>query len=246
MTEISSLITLGVIIGVAILALKTGLGCGFANLGRREIVYVALIYFITSIALGYLVGVIPLNVTQNILAMGVTMHLIIATGLVYFGIKTKKEWLSRGNDLSRRTFLWLSVPCPVCLTATFLACLMLSRLTRISNLRIGFLVGVIFFIGVCLSSFATSSIASVFKIKNPSTLGTVMLFFGLFYFLSPLIIPAYIQAKSIPSPEFPVDYHKIVLSFSVMTLFIVLGFLVDKYKRMKSEKGDKRWTQLQE
>jgi len=30
-----------------------------------------------------------------ILAMGVTMHLIIATGLVYFGIKTKKEWLSR-------------------------------------------------------------------------------------------------------------------------------------------------------
>ena len=65
-------------------------------MGRREIVYVALIYFITSIALGYLVGVIPLNVTQNILAMGVTM---------------------RGNDLSRRTFLWLSVPCPVCLTA---------------------------------------------------------------------------------------------------------------------------------
>ena len=66
MTEISNLITLGVIIGVAILALKTGLGCGFANLGRREIVYVALIYFITSIALGYLVGVIPLNVTQNV------------------------------------------------------------------------------------------------------------------------------------------------------------------------------------
>ncbi|PXF53567.1 MAG: hypothetical protein C4B56_01455 [Candidatus Methanophagaceae archaeon] len=54
----SNLITLGVITGVAILALKTGLGCGFANLGRREIVYVALIYFITSIVLGYLVGVI--------------------------------------------------------------------------------------------------------------------------------------------------------------------------------------------
>jgi len=54
------------IIGVAILALKTGLGCGFANLRKREIAYVALIYFITSIALGYLVGVIPLNVTQNV------------------------------------------------------------------------------------------------------------------------------------------------------------------------------------
>jgi predicted transporter len=246
MTEISNIITVGVFIGVVILALKTGLGCGFANLKRREIVYMAFIYFSASIALSYLVGVIALEITQNILATGVTMHLIIATGLVYFGIKTKREWLSRGNDFSRKTFLWLSIPCPVCLTATFLACLILSQLTDIGNLWIGIMVGVIFFIGVCFFSFAVSSIASVFKIKNPSTLGTVMLLFGLFYLLSPLIIPAYIQAKSIPIPEFSVDYHKLFFSFSMMTLLIVLGFLVDKYKRMKKEKGGKKWTQLQE
>ncbi len=245
-TEINNIITAGVLIGVVILALKTGLGCGFANLKRREIVYMAFIYFSASITLSYLVGVIALEVTQNILATGVTMHLIIAIGLVYFGIKTKREWLSRGNDFSRKTFLWLSFPCPVCLTATFLACLVLSQLTDISNLWIGIIVGVIFFIGVCFFSFAVSSLASVFKVKNPSTLGTVMLFFGLFYLLSPLIIPAYIQAKSIPIPEFSVDYHKIFLSFSMMTLLIVLGFLVDKYKRMRKEKGGKKWTQLQE
>ncbi|RJS84906.1 transporter, partial [Methanophagales archaeon] len=188
MAEISNLITVGVLAGVAILALKTGLGCGFASLKRREIVYTAFIYFSASIVLSYLVGFIALDVTQNILATGVTMHLIIATGLIYFGIKTKREWLSYGNDLSRKTFLWLSVPCPVCLTATFLACLMLSQLTKISNLRIGILVGVIFFIGVCFFSFTVSSVACVFKIKTPSTLGTVMLLFGLFYLLSPLII----------------------------------------------------------
>ncbi len=246
MTEISSIITLGVLVGVVILALKTGLGCGFANLRRREIVYVAFIYFSASIVLSYLVGVIALDVTQNILATGVTMHLIIATGLVYFGIKTKREWLSHGNDLSRKTFLWLSIPCPVCLTATFLACLILSQLTDISNLWIGTIVGMIFFIGVCFFSFTVSSIGSIFKIKNPSTLGTVMLLFGLFYLLSPLIIPAYIQAKSIPTPEFPVDYHKILLSFLMMTLLIGIGFLMDRHKRLKKKKGGEKWTHLQE
>ena len=246
MAEISNLVTVGVLIGVAILALKTGLGCGFASLKRREIVYIAFIYFSASIVLSYLVGVIALDVTQNILATGVIMHLIIATGLMYFGIKTKREWLSYGNDLSRKTFLLLSVPCPVCLTATFLACLMLSQLTDISNLWIGTLVGVIFFIGVCFFSFAVSSIAMVFKIKNPSTLGTVMLLFGLFYLLSPLIIPAYIQAQSIPIPKFSVDYHKIFISFLVMTFLIGLGFLMDKHKRLKKKKGGETWMHLQE
>ena len=246
MAEISNLVTVGVLIGVAILALKTGLGCGFASLKRREIVYIAFIYFSASIVLSYLVGVIALDVTQNILATGVIMHLIIATGLMYFGIKTKREWLSYGNDLSRKTFLLLSVPCPVCLTATFLACLMLSQLTDISNLWIGTLVGVIFFIGVCFFSFAVSSIARVFKIKNPSTLGTVMLLFGLFYLLSPLIIPAYIQAQSIPIPKFSVDYHKIFISFLVMTFLIGLGFLMDKHKRLRKKKGGEKWMHLQE
>jgi predicted transporter len=246
MAEISNLVTVGVLIGVAILALKTGLGCGFASLKRREIIYIAFIYFSASIILSYLVGVLALDITQNILATGVTMHLIIATGLVYFGIKTKKEWLSRGNDLSRRTFLWLSIPCPVCLTATFLACLMLSQLTNISNLWIGILVGVIFFIGVCFFSFAVSSIAGIFKIKTPSTLGTVMLLFGLFYLLSPLIIPAYLQAQSIPVPEFSVDYRKLFISFLMMTFLIGVGVLMDKHKRLKKKKGGEKWMHLQE
>jgi len=108
MTDTTSLIASGVLIGIAVLALKTGLGCGFASLSRREVVYLATVYLVVSIIMGYLVGIIPLDLTQNILAMGVTMHLIIAVGLIYFGIHTKRQWLSRGRDLSRKTFLWFS------------------------------------------------------------------------------------------------------------------------------------------
>jgi predicted transporter len=245
-TEPNIIMALGVLIGVAILALKTGLGCGFANLKRREVVYIASIYFCASLVLSYLVGIIAPDITQNILATGVTMHLIIAIGLVYFGIKTKREWLSCGKDISRRAFLWLSIPCPVCLTATFLACLLLSELSTISHLGIGVIVGMIFFIGICFFSFSVSSIASVFKIKNPSALGTVMLFFGLFYLLSPLIIPAYIQAQNIPVPEFSIDYRKVFLSFLMMCFFIGVGFLIDKHKRLKKNKGGRKWMHLQE
>ncbi len=70
-----------------------------------------------------------------------------------------------------------------------------------------------------------------------------MILFGLFYLLSPLIIPAYIQAKSIPYPEFTIDYPMLFLSFILMASLIGIGFLIDRHKRVK-RKGGKKWTHL--
>ncbi len=245
MPDLTNLIALGILIGIAVLALKTAIGCGFANLRRREIIYIAAVYFILSIVMGYLVGVIPVDVTQNILASGLAVHLIIAIGLIYFGVHTKKEWLSDGCDLSRKSFLWLSFPCPVCLTATFLACMTLSNITGVSNFIIGLMVGTIFFVGICVDSFAISSIARRFNLKNPSALGTAMILFGLFYLLSPLIIPAYLQAQALPNPDLSINLGETALSFSLMSLLITLGFVRDRYARSESKyKGgkEKKWT----
>ncbi len=74
-----------------------------------------------------------------------------------------------------------------------------------------------------------------------------MLFFGLFYLLSPLMIPAYIQAQNTPVLEYSVGYNNLFLSVLTMTFFIVLGILLDKHKRARSKKkGGKKWTHIQD
>ena len=234
MTDTTSLIAFSVLIGIAVLALKTGLGCGFASLRRREVVYLATVYLMVSIVMGYLVGIIPLDLTQNILAMGVTMHLIIAAGLIYFGIHTKRQWLSQRRDLSRKTFLWLSIPCPVCLTATFLACTVLAGAIDRSNIMIGAIVGLVFFAGIIIASFSVAFLARRFDSKDPSALGTTMILFGLFYLLSPLVIPAYMQAQTVQTPGIQVDPGEIALSFALMAVLAALGFARDRYKRSNS------------
>jgi len=233
MTDTTSLIAFSVLIGIAVLALKTGLGCGFASLTRKEVVYLATVYLAVSAIMGYLVGIIPLDLTQNILAMGVTMHLIIAAGLIYFGIRTKREWLSQRRDLSRKTFLWLSIPCPVCLTATFLACTVLAGAIDRSNIVIGLIVGVVFFTGIIIASFSVAFVARRFDSKDPSALGTMMILFGLFYLLSPLIIPAYMQAQTVQSPNVPMDMGETILSFSLMAALATIGVVRDKYRKSK-------------
>ncbi len=234
MTDTTSLIASSVLIGIAVLALKTGLGCGFASLSRREVTYLATVYLVVSVIMGYLVGIIPLDLTQNILAMGVTMHLIIAAGLIYFGIHTKRQWLSQRRDLSRKTFLWLSIPCPVCLTATFLACTVLAGAIDRSNIVIGAIVGLVFFAGIIIASFSVAFLAERFDSKDPSALGTTMILFGLFYLLSPLVIPAYMQAQTVQTPGIQVDPGEIALSFALMAVLAALGFARDRYKRSNS------------
>ena len=235
--EISALIALGVLIGIALFSLKSGMGCGFASLNRREIFYVASAYFILSIIMGYLIGVIPAELTSNILATGLTMHIVIALGLLYFGIETKKSWISKRRDISRKSFLWLSVPCPVCLTATFLACMTLSSLLDLGNVTIGLIVGTIFFAGISITSLSIASFAQRLHLKGPSSLGTVMILFGLFYLLSPIIIPAYIQAQSFPSFEVPVNLKESFLSFLLITLLVASGFFSDRMNLFPARRG---------
>lgn len=233
MAEMTNLVAFGVLMSIGILALKTGLGCGFASLRQREVISFASLYLIASIAMGYLIGIIPLDLTQNVLATGVTMHVIIAIGLIYFGVRTKKEWQSCGCDLSRKTFLWLSLPCPACLTALFLACTVLAAAIDYSNIVVGAMVGGIFFTGICLSAFSISFVANIRGCKDPSALGTAMILFGLLYLLSPLIIPAYMQAQTVSIPSSTVDLDEVILSFSLMTGLGTIGFMKDRYCRLK-------------
>jgi predicted transporter len=221
MTDTTSLIAFGVLIGVAVLALKTGLGCGFASLRWKEVAYLATIYLVVSIVMGYLVGVIPLDLTQNILA----------AGLLYFGVHTKRKWISCGCDISRKTFLWLSLPCPVCMVALFLACTVLAGAIDKSNIVIGAIVGVVFFAGICLSAFSIAFLARRFGCRDPSALGTAMILFGLFYLLSPLIIPAYMQAQTVPMPGIRMDVGETLLSFALMAALGIIGFAGYRYRR---------------
>ena len=231
MEDTTNLIAFGVLIGIAVLALKTGLGCGFASLKGMEVLYLATVYLVLSIIMGVLVGIIPLDLTQNILAAGVTMHLIIAAGLLYFGIRTKRQWLSCGCDLSRKTFLWLSLPCPVCMVALFLACTVLAGAIDRSNIVIGLIVGSVFFVGISLSAFSVKFLAKRFGCRNPSALGTAMILFGLFYLLSPIVIPAYIQAQTAPIPHIPIDMGETLLSVALMAVLGIIGFAGHRYKR---------------
>lgn len=207
----------GILIGISIFGLKTGVGCGFSNLEKKKVLFLAGSYFLLSVILGSLVGFVDQSYLESIANLGMTLHVFIAVILIAAGIYTQRKW-NCGRDVSKKTFLVISVPCPVCLTALFVSCMILASSLEISGWKVGIIVGIVFFLSVVSSTF-------IFRKMNrsPEDLGTVMMFLGIFYMLGAMLVPAYIKAKqmnisAIESTNFE------ILPLIVFSIFILGGF----------------------
>ena len=237
MSGIVNFLTAGIFGGTILLALKSGVGCGLSGLRIREMLCFASVYALAALIIGAIVGSVPLAMTEQIIGLGLVMHLIIGLALVYFGIKTKKRWLSDRKDISRRTFLLMSLPCPACLAATFLACLFFTETTGMSGIVAGAVTGGVFFAGSAGGGAGTNWIATKTGTKNPSTLGNIMLFLGLFYLLCLLIVPAYLQAQDAPAFSTATDPAGMLLALTLMVALILLGALIDRVRRTPHHGG---------
>ena len=225
---------IAVFLSIFVLAVKAGIGCGLASLKKKEIVYMGGIYLLLSLAVNQLLESVPLSVKQLILNRDVTtvyviLFTLLSIAMLAAGIHTVKEWNSKRRDISRHSFLLLSIPCPICLTAIFISCTTLAAYTDLKNLAIGTSVGFVFFITL----ITTSLLSRKFK-KSPVNLGNVMIFIGSFYLLSVLLMPAYIQASDmqIPSLSISIYLDKLVLFVLIAIFFFFFGFLRHRIKEV--------------
>lgn len=214
---------LGILIGILIFGLKTGVGCGFANIKWKEVLILATVYLFISIIMGSLIEMVDQSYLDGIASLGMTLHVFIAIILIAAGIYTLKE-CSCDHDVSKKTFLAISIPCPVCLTALFMSCMILASSLETSGLKVGLLVGVVFFISVISFTFVFKKMK-----RPPEDLGTTMMFLGIFYLLGAMIVPAYIKAKKLDMPAIGGGEFEI-LPLLVFSLFIVGGFVLDNMR----------------
>ncbi|NPE29903.1 DUF2162 domain-containing protein [Methanococcoides sp. SA1] len=217
------LTVVGILMAILLFGVKTGIGCGFSNRSLKSILLLATSYLILSIVLGSLIGYVDQSNLDVIASMGMSLHVLVALLLIGAGIYTQKQW-NCGCDVSHRTFLVISLPCPVCLTALFISCMLLASYIDRSGTLIGLLVGVVFFISVVSTSLLCKKLG-----KTTETLGNIMMILGIYYLMGAIIVPAYIKTKQMNIPQYtapPMD----ILPFVVFAVFIAGGFVLNKIR----------------
>jgi len=190
------LTVVGILMAILLFGVKTGIGCGFSNRSLKSILLLASSYLVLSIVLGSLIGYVDQSNLDVIASMGMSLHVLVALLLIGAGIYTQKQW-NCGCDVSHRTFLVISLPCPVCLTALFISCMLLASYIDMSGTLIGLLVGIVFFISVVSTSLLCKKLG-----KTPETLGNIMMILGIYYLMGAIIVPAYIKTKQMNIPQY--------------------------------------------
>ncbi|WP_440952701.1 DUF2162 domain-containing protein [Methanococcoides sp. FTZ1] len=217
------LTVVGILIAILLFGIKTGIGCGFSNRSTKQILALAGSYFILSVIIGSLIEYVDQSNLDLIASMGMSLHVLVALLLIGAGIYTQKQW-NCGCDVSHRTFLVISLPCPVCLTALFISCMLLATSLEMGGLLIGFFVGIVFFVSVVATSFLCKKLN-----KTPETLGNIMMILGIYYLMGAILVPTYIKTKQMNIPPYhapPVE----ILPFVVFAIFIAGGFVLEKIR----------------
>jgi predicted transporter len=210
----------GVLIGILIFALKVSMGCGLASLSSREMLSIATGYMMISLFMGVAIELLPESMLSTALNAGMAIHFMVALLLIALGVMTAKKWNHHHHDISRKTFWVLSMPCPACLAASFISCSFLAGLMDVDPWKTGALVGVLFFFSIAAFSTALGRMKT-----SPSSLGNAMIFLGLFYILSILLIPAYLDSQKISFLAVGTPLGEIVPSYLLIMSLMAMGFL---------------------
>ncbi|MDI9617310.1 MAG: DUF2162 domain-containing protein [Methanothrix sp.] len=217
-------IALGVLVGLLIFALKASMGCGLAHLSLREITLVASGYLLVATGMGLVIDRLSIDLIAGMIRAGVAMHAILALCLIALGMLTIREWRCSSKDISRKTFLALSIPCPACMAATFLSISVLADHLEISPARIGAAVGIMLFITISFVSMLLKRIRG-----GPGIIGNVMMLLGGFYLISIMLLPSYIQMQSVilrcAAPEV---HSELIAAYLILTMLISLGYVIRK------------------
>lgn len=224
----TSLTVISILIGILIFGIKTGLGCGFSNITTREILLIGGSYFLLALLFGNAANQISMDSFEKLSLIGMRIHVLVAVLLIVTGIYTQKKW-NAGKDVSRHTFLAISMPCPVCLGALGVSCMLLSGSLNLSGIKIGLLVGSAFFISVVGFSLLFRA-AKTCMGKTPETMGSAMMLIGIYYLLGALLIPAYIQTKKMNLISTG-GGESGVLSLMGFGVIVLAGFFLERLRR---------------
>jgi len=227
---LSAMLIVGILMAVVKFSAKTAFGCAFATLRNREIIAVASVYFAVPFAMSMLIGVLGgayefVNILIGSWIILGVMHLLIALFMLVLGLYTIKKWVRSKKDITRKTFMLMAIPCPVCGATMFIACSLLI-IMGLGSLEVGMLVGGVFFVSIMGMTFGIRKLKERKSLNlNPSSLGGVMMFFGLLYFLSLLLIPAYLPVRDMELNIAGIPAKDVIHGLLFMVIMIAIGFL---------------------
>lgn len=180
---------LGVLSAVLVFGVKIGLAMGFAGLSKKTAALITIGYgggilLLSKLAEGYTDVLYKVIYDYNF-----AIFLVMAVVIAYAGFHTIKEWKRNKKNHAKASCMAMIAPCPCCFGAVIAAIILVSPVIGASSFVIGKYAALFLAITIGIFYLASGAIVRISKKPYPVLLGNFMLFVGLYFLASAIVIP---------------------------------------------------------
>ena len=169
------------------------------------------------------------QMTEIINSYNSIIYLIMAIIMIFSGIYTIKEWKKHENNTMRTTRMILVAPCP-CYFGSILASIIMAAPTiGLGAFSLSQYVAIAMVLVILLGYFASNLIVKFLKKPYPIVIGNFMLFLGIYFLLSSILIPNIIQAfnQSMRFMTIP-SLTSLALTFLLAIGIAIMGIMISR------------------
>lgn len=195
---------MGILSAALVFGVKIGLASGFAGLSKKAAAAIAAGYGVSILLLSNLVSGYTDLIYKIMYDYNFVIFLIMAVVIMYAGFHTIRDWKIHRKNHAKASCMAMIVPCP-CFGAVIVAIILASPFIGVSSMVIGQYTAVFLAVTIAIFYLASGAIVRIVKKPYPVLLGNFMLFVGLYFLASAIIIPTatvlFGEMSPIPSIE---------------------------------------------
>lgn len=229
MEILSALWQLGVFAAVILFGTKLGIASGLAKLSKRNLSLLCLGYGGGIMLLSAIASFYTGQMTEIINNYNSIIYLVMAIIMIFSGIYTIKEWKKHERNTMRTTRMILIAPCPCYFGSILASIIMAAPTVGLGAFSLSQYVALAMVLVILIGYFASNLIVNFLKKPYPIVIGNFMLFLGIYFLLSSILIPNIIQSfnQSMRSITIP-SLGSLAIAFSLAIAIAIVGILLSR------------------
>lgn len=225
----SSLWQLGVFAAVILFGAKLGIASGLANLSKKKLALLCLGYGGGIMILSAVASLYTSQISEIINRYNSLLFLAMALIMIFAGVYTIKEWKKHERNTMRTTRMILIAPCPCYFGSILASIIMAAPTVGLGAFSLSQYVAFVMVVVIVAGYFASNLIVKFLKRPYPIVIGNFMLFLGIYFLLSSILIPNIIEVfnQSMRLMTIP-SLSSLTLAFAVAFAIVFIGIVVSR------------------